>query len=109
MLLRSRLSEKQAPVWKIESGQATGARDFDAARAPVEPSSDHQMQHQPQIVVQPNGDAFADTSQDSDGFACGARKWRISRTQQKGTDQSDMLQRLAKDALFERFNVDDDV
>src|SRR5580658_2663510 len=100
-LLGTGFGEKQAAIWKIESCETTGARHLDAAGAPVQASGDHEVQHQPQIVVQPNGDPFADPAELSNGFVLGAMKRRVHGAQEKRTCETDMLEGLAEDALFE--------
>ena len=57
--LRSRLSQKQSAVGEIERGQPDLARRLGAARLPVQPAGDHQMEDQKQIVLQFEDDALA--------------------------------------------------
>ena len=108
-LLRAGLREQEAAVRKIESGKTARPRHLDAAGAPMQASRDHEVQHQPKVVIQANSDTFADPPELAHRFSFGARKRRGRSAQQKRTGQPHVLQRLAEDALFERFDVDDDV
>ena len=63
-------------VRKIESGQGVLAGEFGSRRFPVKAAGDHEMKHQPDAIIQPDGDAFADASEccDSGAFRSGERR-----------------------------------
>ncbi len=61
------LGEDQGAVGKIEGGETLAASELGRRRSPVEPTGDHEVEHQPKIVVQADGDAFADAAEGSDG------------------------------------------
>ena len=67
------------------------------------------MQDQPEIVFQPNRDAFADARQLTNFLAFDRFERRLDRPQQKRAHQPHALQRLAHNARFERFDINHDV
>jgi len=59
----------------------------------MEASGDHQGQDQPQVIIEADGDSFADSAQLTDRFAFNATERRIDASQQKGADEPHMLER----------------
>ena len=80
-----------------------------ASRPPVQPSRNHQVQHQPEIAFESEGNALADTSQLAHLLALHRRNRRLRRTQQKSARHPHLLQRLANNALLERSHIRGDV
>ena len=90
-------------------GEATRARHFHSMFSPMQAAGDHQMQNEPKIAIEADGDAFADSAQLADAFAFGGANGWIDGTKEEWTRDADLFERLAEDAFFERFDVDDDV
>ena len=79
---------------RVPSGKSNAARLIAAGKlrargAPVQPPGDHQVQHQPQIIVEADGDALADPAQlrdltalrpESGGAAVRSKKGLLRRT-----------------------------
>src|SRR5262245_21050954 len=57
--LRARLGEQQRSVREIEGRQRRLSRELHAERLPVEAPGDHQMENEPQFVIEPDGDALS--------------------------------------------------
>ena len=57
---------------EIEGGERLPAGEFGLRGTPVEAAGDHEVQDEPEIAVDANGDALADAAQGADGAAFGA-------------------------------------
>jgi len=68
----------------------------------MQPARNHQMQHQPHIVVEPDGDTLADPAQLAHAMAFRIRDGRLRRAQQERAGDPNALQRLTDDAFFQR-------
>lgn len=75
----------------------------------MEAPGDHEVQDEPEVVVETDGDSLADSAQFPDGLAFDAAQWWVDTAQQKGAGEAHMFEWLAEDPLFEGFDVDDDV
>ena len=75
----------------------------------MQTAGNHQVQDEPEIVVEADGDAFADAAQGAHFFAVDRGERRFDGAQQKWAGEAHALERLAQDARFERFDVDGDV
>ena len=64
-LLRSGLGQREAAVVEQERGQGAAAVGLLGFLAPVQASGDHQVQHQPDVVIEADRDAFADAPERS--------------------------------------------
>jgi hypothetical protein len=83
--LAARLGQGQRARRKIESGQVGFCADFCGDGLPVQPSGDHQVKHEPGIVVEPDRDAFADAAQFGDGPSDRVLRFRLDGAQQEVT------------------------
>jgi hypothetical protein len=63
------------------------------------------MKHQPEIAVQPDGDALADASQFADDTAFYALKRRLCGSKQKGARQSNPQEWMANNARLKRTDI----
>ena len=77
--------------------------------SPVQPSRDHEMQHQPQIALEADGDALADALELPHAPAARQREGRLRRAQQEGARKAHPEQRPPHDARFERGEVGGDI
>jgi hypothetical protein len=75
----------------------------------MKPTGDHQMKYQPQIVVETDGDAFANAPQLTDGVALHTLERRLHRAQEKRTCQPDAFEWLTDNALLQRTYVGNDI
>src|SRR5258708_40003 len=94
---------------KIESRQILPSRQLCPWRPPVQPASNHQVQHQPEVAVYADGDPLSDPSQFAHGAALHIRNWRLYGSKQKRARESNSLDRLPHDARFEGADVGGDV
>ena len=75
----------------------------------MQPSGNHQVQHQPEIAFHSNRDPLADAPQFSDEPSLHIRNRRLYGAQQKRARQSHMLDPLPDDAWFKRGDVRGDI
>src|SRR5271165_1138058 len=59
--LRPRLREHKRAIGEIEGCQALASRQLCAGSSPMQPPGNHQVKYQPEIVLQSDGDALADS------------------------------------------------
>ncbi len=86
--LAAGLSEDQGAIREVERGQILAAAQLGFARAPMQPPGNHQVQHDPEIIFETNGNALADSAQPDDRAALRTAKRRCDRAQQKRTRQA---------------------
>jgi hypothetical protein len=67
------------------------------------------MQEEPQVLVESDGDALADSAQLPYDPPLGERQRRLGSAQQKGTPQTDTLESLVEETTLERDEVSGDV
>jgi hypothetical protein len=106
---RARLGQNQRTVGKIERRQTLSTGEHGVGRAPVQPTGNHQMQYQPEIIFQANRDPFADAPQLLHGLALGTGERWLHSSQQEWAGQAHVLQLLAGDARLESGYVSRDV
>ena len=75
----------------------------------METAGDHQVQNEPEVAFDADGDALADAAECLDGAAFDACERRVDSAQQKDAGHANALKRLAEDARFERGDVGGDV
>ena len=103
------LAQGQAAVREVEGGQIPAPRQVGARRLPVQAAGDHQVENQPQLVLQADGDALADAPQGDHALGLARLGGRLGGAQQKGMGDAQTLQRLVQDAPLEGFDVNRDV
>jgi asparagine synthetase B (glutamine-hydrolysing) len=113
--LRRAISNLSRPALEA-TGRKRAAIEFEqrqrAARFlafPVQASGDHQVQHEVQIAVEVEHDAFSQSRETDDGFAVDIGKRGNRGAQQEGIEDTDRRQPLAAQQAFEAFDVDRDV
>ena len=67
------------------------------------------MQNQPDVVIEPNRNSLSNPAQGSHLVSKGGVQRRLGSSQEKRPTDEHTLQRLPQDALFERFDIDNDV
>src|SRR5438067_8688893 len=107
--LRPSFRQHQRAVWKIESGKLIASRQLGSDGTPMQPSGDHQVKHQPQIVFHTNCDALADAPQLAHLASFNASERRLYRAQQEGVCQPYMFDGFTDDASLQRDHVRGDV
>ena len=74
----------------------------------MQPSRDHQMEDQPHVVIETNGDTLADTPQALD-LMPHAFGGHALRAHEEWTSDLSSLKILTKDAPLQRLDVDGDI
>ena len=85
------------------------AGELDSRGLPVQPAGDHQMQDEPELVVEPDGDPLSQATDLADLLAEGGFQRRVEGSKQEGAAYSHVTERLTDDPPLERLNVDRDV
>jgi hypothetical protein len=75
----------------------------------MQPARDHQVQHEPKIALQSDGDSLSDSAQPLDPPPMRSFKRRRGSSEQKRTCHPDAFEPLIQDARLERLEVDSDV
>src|ERR1019366_1401725 len=96
------LSQHQRTVVKVEGCQPIAAGKLGLRRLPMQAAGNHEVEHQPQVAVDADGDALADATEGPDGAPFHASQWWIGGAQQKHRANAHVFERLAEDARFER-------
>src|SRR5713101_4596486 len=94
---------------KIEGCQTLAARQLCVWRPPVQPASNHQVQHQPEIALYSNRNSLADSPQLAHDAALHIRNRGLRGSKQKGARQPHSIDRLCDDARFECKDVGGDI
>ena len=71
----------------------------------MKPARYHQVNDQEEVVCQLEHDAFSKPSQTQNSLPFRFSNWRLERPQHEGTTESDFLDGLIENTLFERLNV----
>src|SRR5438067_1171626 len=110
-LARAGFGQEERSVWKINRREIVlPARFyFRDCRQPMQAAGDHQMEHQPELIVELKGNALSDAPQCSHLFSFQNRDWRLRRPQDKWVSNTNRQQRLANGPFFEGFDVQGDV
>ena len=108
-MLGAGLGEQEAPPGEVERRQARAARELDSRRLPVESAGDHQMQDEPEIVIEPEDDSLPQSPRLADGLAVGLVQGRVERPQQERAADAHAVQALADDATVEGLDIDGDI
>jgi hypothetical protein len=96
-------------VRKIESREILATGEFGLLGPPVESTGDHQVNHEPEISFDPNGDPLADASQLPDGSAFDGGDAGFRSPKYKRAGEPDPLDGLAEDSGFKCANIRDDI
>ena len=90
------------PLEKSKAARALRPASLACGGLPVQPAGDHQVQHQPEIAFDADGDALADAAHGADGSAFDAAERRIDGAQQEDRAEAHPFERLAEDARSSR-------
>src|SRR6185437_6340039 len=91
----SSFGEHQRACWEIKGGDALAPGKLGLWLAPVQPAGNNQVQHQPEIVIDSDGDALANAPQLAHNAAFDFRQRRLRGAQHEWTGDAHALKRLA--------------
>ena len=80
-MLCAGLGQHERAIGEIEGGQLIFAGELCPDAAPVQAAGDHQVQDEPEIAVESEGDALSDAAQLSHGATFGIAQRRNRRAQ----------------------------
>ena len=75
----------------------------------MQTTGNHQVENEPEVLIDADGNALADAAQLADGAALEVLKRRVHGAKEKRTREADANERLAEDAGFERGDIGGDV
>src|SRR5713226_5756843 len=107
--LGASFGEREGSRIEMKRGKSAPAVRDDATIHPVQAARDHEMDHEPEIIVETNGDAFAHTPRRSDGAAVRLLNRRRCRAQQKRPCDLTLIEDTSQDASLKSFEINDDV
>lgn len=94
---------------EVEGSKRIAAGEFCIGCAPMQSARNHEVDDEPEIAVEAEGDAFAHIAQLAHGVAVDGGKWRVDGSEEKRRGDADLFERLAKHARLKRFKVGQDV
>ena len=98
--LRSRLRQHQCSVREVERCEADLSGELCTYGLPVQPTGDHQVQHQPMIVLEPDGDALPESPQCNNLPTLHRFNGRLEGSQQERTDDAHLVESLTDHPLL---------
>ena len=101
--------EDERAVGEVEGGEIVSAAEFGSDGAPVQATSDHEVQDEPEPVVELDGDAFADEVEGADGVAFDLFDSWLYGAEEEWAGDADVGEWLAYDAWFKGGEVGGDV
>ena len=108
-LLRAGLGQDQGTAIEIEGREVALTRDARAGVLPMEAPRDHEMEYQPHVVLEADGNAFTEATQLGNLLGRSRRERRRHGTQQERTREPNARERLADDSRPQRLDVNGDV
>ena len=103
------LRERERSRREIESRQVLAPLEGRVGRLPMQAAGDHQVQHQPEVAIQADGDALSHSPQFAHGSSRGFREGGRGGSKKKRAGQPDAFERQAHHARFQRCDVSRDV
>ncbi len=82
-VLRAGLGEQQGAGREVEGGQGALGGQPGPGRLPVEPAGDHQVQDEPEVAVEADGDPLPEAADLADRPAVGRLHGRLERPEQE--------------------------
>src|SRR6266699_1115068 len=108
-LLRAGFGPEKSSGGKIKCGEAARRRNFGAARTPMQPAGDHQMQDEPEAVFEADANALSEPVQTRDLLPCCGADGRSDGAEQKRAHDAHAFERLAENTRLARLDIDNDV
>src|SRR5579883_487877 len=94
---------------EIECSEIISSSQLRTRSLPMKPSRNHQVQNQPEIVIESDSNAFTDAPQLTHCMAFHIFYRGVRRAQQKGARNPNMLQRLSDNARLQRADIGSNV
>src|SRR5207247_2529076 len=110
-LLRACFRKEESAVLELEDGKHDLRTDprFLAGLAPAQAAGDHQMDHEKQLIVELESDAFADAPKSANDRTADGIERRIDRAEDERAEQTNLIEAPAENPRAERFDINDDV
>ena len=105
----ARFGEDERALGEVERGKIVAAAEFCSEGTPVEAAGDHEVKNEPEVVVELDGDAFANAVQGADAMAFDVFDAWLDGAEEKGACYSEVGKGLAYDAWFKGGEVSRDV
>ena len=102
-------SEDEGAVGEVEGGEVVAAAEFSPNGTPVESAGDHEVEDEPEAVVEFDGDTFADAMEGTYGVAFDVFDSRLDGAEEERAGYPDLGEGLAYDARLEGGEVGGDV
>ena len=94
---------------EVERGERMAPGELRVRLLPVQAAVDHEVQDEPEVVVQAERDALAEPAQAADVPAVRRGERRVHGAQEERAGQAHALERLVQDASLQRLDVEGDV
>jgi hypothetical protein len=101
--------EDERAIGEVEGGKVVAASEFGPERAPVETAGDHEMEDEPEAVVELKYDSLADTVEGADGVVFYLFDARLDGAKEEWAGDAKVSEWLAQDAWREGGEVGGDV
>ena len=85
------------------------AREGSLFLVPMQSTSNHTVQHQPQVRFQPKGNAFTDSSKPGNALSVGRAEWRVETANQEWFTDANVVENLPADPFIDFLNIENDV
>jgi hypothetical protein len=108
-LLGAEFGQREAAVGEVEGSERMPAGELRARLSPVQAAVDHEVQDEPEVLVQAERDALAEAAQAADVPAQGGGERRVHGAQQERAGQAHALERPILDTSLQRLDVQRDV
>ena len=106
---RACLGQDQRAVRKVERRKTDLAGNRRATFAPAQPSSDHQVEHEEQLVAETENEAFSQSVQVGDRPPLESGGRRVDGADDERVAEADALERAIANARTERLQIELDV
>src|SRR5258706_7587039 len=104
-LLSARFSQQQRAIGKIESCQSEFAPHLRPRLAPMQSSRNHQVQHQPEAIFEPEANPLADSTQSDDLSPVDPLERRQRSSQQERASDANFDQSLAQNPTLQPLEI----
>ncbi len=103
---RSCFGEEQKAFLELERGERVATRRLSSRRAPTQPASDHQVNHQKEIILKRQHYPLAETIRSGDPASDQGIDRRLDRSHQERARQPQAGQNLSNHEPLERLQID---
>ena len=106
-MLRAGFGQQQEAVFELQCSQILPA-DLGGC-FPVQPARDHQMEHEPNAILESDCDLFAQPPHLGNALPLGRRNRRRDRSQQERAANLSANELPAEDTLAQRFDINNHI